>query len=156
MGLVVSWMAKLYCGFDGTYGLELSEISIAKDVKTSADLMPHEVTARGHNGFRAFIPTLSEETFEFQINKDTDNEVYLTLEGLYDSRTPAYFASLDGEVGVGDGRIMWGEIFSFNETHALDGVIVVDVIVKVSGQPTINGNVFVPGKMSVLFPEFYA
>lgn len=128
--------AKLYYDVDPLAGEpsggDWTELDIVKDVTLGRTFDEVDQTTRRSNKRKEADQGLEDNSLEFVIAYEPEDDGYLALEAAYSGRLPIAMAIMGGDIETNGTRGLAGnwKIFKFEESQPLSGHVVVNVSMK--------------------------
>jgi hypothetical protein len=110
----------------GTYGSPTwTEIDTVKDVSRTSEWERSDVTCRKHRRKRAYVKTIQEQSFEFELTAFVTDAAYLALEAAFDGSDSMEFLVLNQAITVNGARGIRGSfhVTKLDESQPLNGHI---------------------------------
>ncbi|MCX5685682.1 MAG: hypothetical protein NT049_18650, partial [Planctomycetota bacterium] len=126
-----------YC-VDGIGGTPTwTELAIVKDGKFNSKRGEADATVRG-SARKLTKATMLEESIEFEIRWDTEDEGFQAFQDAYLDNEPIGIAYMDGEIDASGSEGLWADVavLQFNRNEQSEQMVTASIIVK----PTVSDN----------------
>lgn len=131
--LVLSIDAKFYVDEATAYALPAwNEVRNTRDATLSLESTEFDVSTRGGGAFSATIATMIGATFDFSMNWDKDDPIFIMIRNAFLAREGLNMAIMDGDIETAgsEGLRAVMMISKFTRNEKLPEALTVDVSVK--------------------------